>query len=139
MNSRRRELFMGYFTRSILALVAGVALLLPVTEMLAAGRSDAVAQTLGSGETIVVNTTDDVVAFSGPQTVADPPGPDGKVSFREAVIASNNTPGPQTIAFAIPQSDWWLLTELALLRLENGPFIITDNETTVDFLTQTSF
>ena len=34
--------------------------------------------------------------------MADLPGPDGRVSFREACTAANNTTGPQTIAFAIP-------------------------------------
>lgn len=94
---------------------------------------------LSAGETIAVNTVDDVVDFPAPQTVAQLPGSDGKVSFREAVIASNNTAGPQTIAFAIPQNEWWLFTTIALLRLEDGPFIITDDQTTVDFSTQTAF
>ena len=89
-----------------------------------------------SGETIVVNTVEDVVDFPQPQTVAELPGPDGKISFREALIASNNTTGPQTIAFAVPQSEWWLFTTIALLKLENGVFVLTDNETTVDFTTQ---
>ena len=92
-----------------------------------------------TGETVVVTTLNDIVDFGGSQTVADLPGPDGKVSFREAIIATNNTPGPQTIAFAIPQDEWWLFTELALLRLEDGVFVITDNQTTVDFSTQTAF
>ncbi len=39
-------------------------------------------------------------------TVADLPGPDGHISFGEAMIASNNTPGRQTIGFAIPTSEW---------------------------------
>src|SRR5581483_1865674 len=88
---------------------------------------------------IVVTTVEDVVDFAPPQTVAQLPGPDGRVSFREAVVASNNTPGPQTIAFAIPQSDWWLFTDVALLKLENGVFNITDDQTLVDFTTQTDF
>ena len=88
---------------------------------------------------IVVTTVEDVVDFAPPQTAAQLPGPDGRVSFREAVIASNNTPGPQTIAFAIPQSDWWLFTDVALLKLENGVFNLTDDQTTVDFSTQTDF
>ena len=36
-------------------------------------------------------------------TIADLPGPDGLVSFSEAMIAANNTPGADTIAFAIPR------------------------------------
>jgi len=91
------------------------------------------------GETVVVPTVDDVVDFPQPQTVAQLPGPDGKVSFREAITAANNTSGPQTIAFAIPQAEWWLDTTIALLRLEHGAFSITGDETTVDFSTQAAF
>jgi hypothetical protein len=92
-----------------------------------------------AGQVIVVNTVEDSVDFSQPQTVAQLPGPDGKVSFREATLAANNTAGPQTITFAIPQSDWWLFTNIALLKLENGAFDISGDETTVDFSTQTAF
>ena len=102
-------------------------------------RQQTVPQPTGAGETIVVNTVEDTVDFTSPRTVAQLPGPDGRVSFREAVIAVNNTAGPQTINFAIPQNEWWLLTNVALLKLEDGVFFLTDNETTVDFSTQTAF
>lgn len=88
---------------------------------------------------ITVTTLEDHTDFTGAQRVADLPGPDGKVSFREAVTAANNTPGPDTIAFAIPQDDWWLVPDYAVLKLEFGPFFITDDDTTVDFTTQTDF
>ena len=55
---------------------------------------------------IFVNTSDDVVDFGGAQQVADLPGPDGKVSLSEAGLASDNTPGVQTIGFHIPQNEW---------------------------------
>ena len=58
------------------------------------------------GEVITVDTAADDVDFGGAQTVADLPGPDGKVSLREAALASDNTSGVQTIAFAVPQSEW---------------------------------
>ena len=58
------------------------------------------------GQTIFVNTSDDVVDFGGAQQVADLPGPDGKVSLPEAGLASDNTPGVQTIGFHIPQNEW---------------------------------
>ena len=90
-----------------------------------------------TGETITVTTLFDVTDFSGAQRVEDLPGPDGRVSFREAVIAANNTPGPQTIAFAIPVSEFWLLPDVALLKLEDGAFFLRDAGTTVDFSTQT--
>ena len=93
---------------------------------------------LGSSQIITVTTLNDVSDFSGSQQVTDLPGPDGRVSFREAVTAANNTTGPQTIAFAIPTSEFWLVTGVALLRLEEGPFVLTDSETTIDFSTQTA-
>ena len=89
-------------------------------------------------EIITVTTLDDVSDFSGLQQVNDLPGPDGRVSFREAVTAANNTPGTQTIAFAISPAEFWLVSDVALLRLEHGPFILTDSGTTIDFSTQTA-
>jgi hypothetical protein len=44
---------------------------------------------------IIVNTTSDVADFNGDQQVKDLPGLDGLVSLREAIIAANNTSGPQ--------------------------------------------
>ena len=90
------------------------------------------------GEVITVNTLDDVTDFSGPQQVSNLPGPDGRISFREAVTAANNTSGPQTIAFAIPTADFWLVAGVGLLRLEQGAFFLNDSGTTVDFSTQTA-
>jgi hypothetical protein len=57
-------------------------------------------------QTIVVDTSNDVTDFGGAQQVANLPGPDGKVSLPEAGLASDNTPGVQTIAFHIPQNEW---------------------------------
>jgi hypothetical protein len=94
---------------------------------------------VAAGETITVDTLNDVTDFGGAQQVSDLPGPDGRVSFREACTAANNTAGPQTIEFSIPASEWWLYGDRAILRLENGAFSINDNETTVDFRTQTDF
>lgn len=106
--------------------------------LLAAAASVALTHgALAAGETITVTTLHDVTDFAAPQQVANLPGPDGVVSFREAVLAANNTAGPQTIAFAIPQNQFWLITDRAILELENGIFNITDDFTTVDFSTQT--
>jgi dockerin type I repeat protein len=102
-------------------------------------REPAPRSATADGETIVVTTLEDDVDFPQPQTVTQLPGPDGRISFREAVVAANNTTGPQTITFAIPQNQWWLLTNVALLKLENSIFSITGDETTVDFSTQTAF
>lgn len=86
-----------------------------------------------------VNTTQDVVDFGGAQRLDDLPGPDGRISFREAVLAVNHTPGPQTIAFNIPPDDWGIDPHQALLALEQGAFFVTDDDTTLDFTTQTAF
>ena len=91
-----------------------------------------------AGETITVTTLEDVVDVGGAQQVADLPGPDGVVSFREAVLAVNATPGAQTIAFAIPTSEFWLAGNYALLKIEVGAFSLTDDATTIDFSTQTT-
>lgn len=90
-----------------------------------------------SGETVTVTTLEDVVDFGGAQAVGDLPGPDGQVSFREAVLAVNATVGPQTIAFAIPTNEFWLDTTVALIRVEFGAYSLTDDATTIDFSTQT--
>jgi len=97
------------------------------------------APSLATGEIITVTTLNDVRDFGGAQRIADLPGPDGRVSFGEAVTAANNEPGPQAIHFAIPIGEYWLVPQIALLKLEIGPFVLTDDSTTVDFRTQTDF
>lgn len=57
-------------------------------------------------QTIFVDTSNDVIDFGGAQQVGDLPGPDGKISLPEAGLASDHTPGVQTIGFHIPQSEW---------------------------------
>jgi hypothetical protein len=91
------------------------------------------------GNFATVTITADVVDFGGAQQLADLPGPDGEVSFREALTAANNTPGPQTVAFNIPQSEWWLDDSRALLEQDQGIFAVNDDFTTLDFTTQTAF
>jgi len=87
-----------------------------------------------------VTTCADVVDFGGAQGIADLPGPDGLVSFREALTAVNNEPGPQTVAFNIPKVRWEsLYDDRAILRLDQGLFRVEDDGTTIDFTTQTRF
>jgi hypothetical protein len=97
------------------------------------------------GETITVDTSADVIDFGGAQMVDDLPGPDGKVSLREAGLASDNTPGVQTIAFNVPQDEWefqWLYPG----RLVLTPFLgfrvfdtaIIDGTTQTDFTGDTN-
>jgi PKD repeat protein len=74
-------------------------------------------------------------------TVADLPGPDGHISLSEALIASNNTPGRQTIGFAIPTSDWtylaWYYPGRAVIHGWLG--VQAYDEVTIDGRTQTAF
>ncbi|MCA9289087.1 MAG: hypothetical protein KDA05_10910, partial [Phycisphaerales bacterium] len=90
-------------------------------------------------QTVTVNTVEDVVDIPPTGVLADLPGPDGRVSMREACLVVNNMAGPQTIEFAIPQNQWWLLQNIAVLRLEDGPFLLTDDGTTIDFSSQEAF
>src|SRR5512136_228133 len=92
------------------------------------------------GQTITVNTSADTVDFGGAQQVSDLPGPDGKVSLAEAGLASDNTPGVQTIAFNVPQSDWqyqWLYPGRVVLRPFLGFRIF--QPAIIDATTQTAF
>ncbi len=72
------------------------------------GLSMMLATGLVSAQVITVDISDAGIIDIDPQTatVADLPGPDGHISLSEALIASNNTPGKQTIGFAIPTSEW---------------------------------
>src|SRR5262245_33130658 len=100
----------------------------------------ALAPSLTAAQTITVTQASaDVADFGGAQTVSDLPGPDGRVTLREAVLAANNTAGPQTITLAIPRSDWPPLDgSQALIQLENLVYVSGD-DTTFDFTTQTAF
>ncbi|MCB9851662.1 MAG: hypothetical protein H6819_01095 [Phycisphaerales bacterium] len=97
----------------------------------------------GFAQTVTVTTGADVVDVDWQTaTIADLPGPDGKVSFSEAMIATNHTPGHQTIAFAIPQEEWTLQFALpgrAVLQTLNGFFLRSFDDVTIDGTTQTAF
>lgn len=67
-----------------------------------------VSGTSATAQTITVTICLDIVDVPGNATIDDLPGPDGQVSMNEALTASDNTPGIQTIGFAIPESEWWL-------------------------------
>ena len=89
---------------------------------------------------IIVNTTSDVVDFGGDQQVRDLRGPDGFVSLREAIIAANNTAGPQVIGFNIPDDgsdpgfDGTVFTIQPTSTLPKF-----GDQTTIDGATQTAF
>jgi Right handed beta helix region len=91
-------------------------------------------------QTIFVDTQEDSFDFGGAYSVADLPGPDGRISMREACEAANQTPGPQTIGFHIPASEMGMFGwNWAALRNEGSAFQLHDPETTVDGSTQTAF
>jgi hypothetical protein len=96
--------------------------------------------TTAFAQTIHVTTANDVTDFGGAKQVADLPGPDGKVSLAEAGLASDNTPGVQTIGFQVPQNEWqyqWLYPGRLVLK----PFLGFRVFATVnlDATTQTAF
>jgi hypothetical protein len=90
--------------------------------------------------TVTVDTTSDVSDFGGTQQVGDLPGPDGKISLREAITAANNTPGAETIVFHIPTSDAGFTGSVFLVQVDHTPpLTLIDDAITVDGTTQTSF
>ncbi len=95
------------------------------------------------GSTIIVNTTSNMEDFGGAKTMTDLPGPDGVVSLREAITASNNTAGPNTIAFNIPTTDPGFglsgFSGAFVIFVEGDPLIVRDSYTTIDGRTQTAF
>jgi hypothetical protein len=92
-----------------------------------------------AGQSIFVTTVADVVDFPGPQTVAELPGADGRISMREACLAATHTPGPQTIGFQIPSGQWGTGTVGPVLINAGGSFTVGDDFTTIDGTTQTAF
>ena len=98
---------------------------------------------LALAQTITVDI-EDASIFDVPDTatVADLPGPDGHISFGEAMVASNNTPGRQTVAFAIPTSEWTHYPQwypgLAVI-FGWVPNMSANDEVTIDGTTQTAF
>jgi len=88
---------------------------------------------------IIVDTTADLADFGGSQGVRDLPGADGIVSLREAIIAANNTAGPQTIAFNIPTSDSGFDGSVFTIQPADSLSSLTDAGTTIDGATQTAF
>ena len=96
-----------------------------------------------SAQTITVTISSDVIDVDWQTaTIDDLPGPDGEISFSEAMIAANHTPGHQTIGFAIPASDWTLQFAYpgrAVLRTIGGYYFRASDEVTIDGTTQTAY
>lgn len=96
-----------------------------------------------AGQTVTVTTTQDAIDIDpATATTVDLPGPDGQVSLSEALIATNNTPGHQTIGFAIPTSDpgfGFLYPGRAVFTSVTGFYWRANDEVTLDGSTQTAF
>lgn len=88
---------------------------------------------------IIVNATSDLADFGGAQQVSDLPGLDGLVSLREAIIAANNTAGPQVIGFNIPTSDPGFDGTVFMIRPLSQIPPLSDGGTTIDGSTQATF
>lgn len=115
-------------------LVVASALMLGVTVLMT------VVPALAQTSTIIVNSTSDIEDFGGAQQIGDLPGPDGRVTLREAITAANNTAGPQTIAFNIPITDPGFNGDSFYIFMEHDPpWIISDDATTIDGTTQIAF
>lgn len=92
-----------------------------------------------SAADIMVNTTLDASDFGGAHQVADLPGTDGLISLREAIVAGNNTVGPQVIGFNIPTSDdGFDGTAFTIRPLSELP-PLSGGSTTIDGTTQSAF
>ncbi len=93
--------------------------------------------------TITVNIATDPIDIDwATATIDDLPGPDGVVSFSEAMIAANHTPGADTVAFAIPQNQWpmqWLYPGRAVVWTSYSYFWRANDAVTIDGTTQTAF
>jgi len=92
---------------------------------------------------VTVTTGDDPIDIDWQTaTIADLPGPDGLVSFSEAMIATNNTPGHDTVRFEIPQSRWqmqWLYPGYATIFSSYTFFWRADDSVTIDGWSQEAF
>jgi hypothetical protein len=86
----------------------------------------------------VTTTANDVDVPIG-ATTADLPGPDGVVSFREALRVSDNEPGRQTIGFEIPEERWYLPDIFPGLVILQGSTLSASEPVIIDGTTQTAF
>lgn len=101
-------------------------------------RKDPLPIFLTSLPDIIVNTTSDAADFGGAQQVVDLPGPDGVVSLREAIVAANNTAGPQIIGFSIPLDDLSFDGTVFTIKPALPLPLLSGGETIINGATQTS-
>ncbi|NNE07624.1 MAG: hypothetical protein HKN20_03575, partial [Gemmatimonadetes bacterium] len=96
-----------------------------------------------NGAIVTVDTGSDPIDIDWQTaTIADLPGPDGRISFSEAMIATSNTPGADTVHFAIPESEWqmqWLYPGYAVVYSSYTYFWRSSESVTIDGTTQEAF
>lgn len=90
-------------------------------------------------QSITVTTTANEVDIPIGAVIADLPGPDGVVSFREALRVSDNEPGRQTIGFEIPEDRWYLPDIFPGLVILQGATMSASQPVIIDGTTQTAF
>jgi hypothetical protein len=90
-------------------------------------------------QTITVTTTQNVVDIPTNAMITDLPGPDGFVSFREALRVSDNEPDRQTIIFEIPKSEWYLPDIFPGLVILQGSTMSASQPVFIDGTSQTAF
>ena len=90
-------------------------------------------------QTITVTTSANSTDVPTSAMISDLPGPDGVISFREALRASDNEPGRQTIAFEIPKDDWYLPDIFPGLVILQGSTMSASQPVIIDGTTQTAF
>ncbi len=87
----------------------------------------------------MVTTTENAVDIPIGAMISDLPGPDGVVSFREALRVSDNEPGRQTIGFEIPEDRWYLPDIFPGLVILQGATMSAAQPVIIDGTTQTAF
>jgi hypothetical protein len=90
-------------------------------------------------QTITVTTSRNQVDVSIDARISDLPGPDGVVSFREALRVSDNESGRQVIGFAIPEDDWYLSDIFPGLVILQGSTMSASEPVFIDGTSQTMF
>ncbi|HED64475.1 MAG TPA: hypothetical protein ENJ09_02860 [Planctomycetes bacterium] len=90
-----------------------------------------------AAQTVFVTTPQNTVDIPPTAMVPDLPGPDGEVSFWEALIVSDNTPGQQTIGFQVPASQF--TTFVFILPPPNTGLKYVIDSVIIDGTTQTAF
>jgi len=90
-------------------------------------------------QSIIVTTTENDIDIPIGAMIVDLPGPDGVVSFREALRVSDNEPGRQTIGFEIPEERWYLPDIFPGVVILQGSTMSASQPVIIDGTSQTAF